>query len=204
MGFDENRFVHSIDEEFRCSICRDIVEDPIATQCEHIFCNICINEWIQKDTSCPVDRKPLNRSQLCEPSRFFRNFYSKLELKCEYESNGCGILCKIQDLKSHQNKCKFNPIVKYECDKGCGALICRIEEKNHNCFQFLKSHNLGFHRDINNLNNRVSELEECVKSLKIMLSTKCDEIIVLQQKIEILSTHCSSILRIMGLCLLDS
>jgi len=204
MGLDENRFVESVDDEFRCSICRDVIEDPIATQCEHVFCKTCINEWIQKESSCPVDRKTLNKSQLCEPSRFFRNFYSKLELKCEYESNGCDIFSKIEDLKSHQDKCKFNPSLKYECDKGCGALTSKIDEKNHNCLQFLKSDHFGFQRDIDNLTNRVLELEECVKNLQIVLSTKCDEIIALQRKIEILSAHSTSILRIIGLCLLYS
>ena len=142
MGFDEDRFTGEVDDDFRCSICRDIIEDPIASQCEHVFCKVCIVEWLQRELSCPVDREPLIRSQLCEPSRFFRNFYTKLVIKCEFASNGCKNNVKIEDLKSHQNKCQFNPIVKHECEKGCEALLTRNEMIRHNCVEYLKSINI--------------------------------------------------------------
>ncbi len=193
MGFDENRFEGEVDHDFRCSICRDIIEDPIASKCEHVFCKLCIYEWLQRESSCPVDRKSLNNSQLCEPSRFFRNFYSKLILKCEFESNGCQNSCKIEDLNSHQNKCKFNPIANNVCEKECDALMNISEAKNHNCVQYLKDINNKLKQDLEKSNKRESEHEELIRDLQILLSTQSDEINELKQKIYSKSSISSSI-----------
>lgn len=180
MGLDENRFSGDVDEDFRCPICQDIIEDPIASQCEHVFCKSCINQWLQSESSCPVDRKPLNVSLLCEPSRFFRNFYSKLVLKCDFESKGCEVIIKIEDLKTHHNKCQFNPIVKHECEKGCEALLTRNEKIIHNCVEYLKS---KLKEELKKANERQSEHEELVKDLQIIITRQSNEINELKKKI---------------------
>jgi len=202
MGYDENRFSGDVDDDYRCSICRDIIEDPIASQCEHVFCKICINEWLQTQSSCPVDRTPLNSSQLCEPSRFFRNPYSRLVLKCQFESNGCQITIQIEDLKTHQNKCKFNPSVKHLCENGCEALLNRNESIKHNCVHYLKSiiaqlkddliksnlreksTTLKLEAELEKSNRRESEHEELVRDLQITISMQSDQINELKQKVQ--------------------
>jgi E3 ubiquitin-protein ligase NRDP1 len=185
MGLDENRFNSEVDEEFRCSICRDIIEDPIATQCEHVFCKLCINKWLQKDFSCPVDRKPLNNSQLCEPNRFFRNFYLKLELKCEFESNGCKKFCKIEDLFNHQKKCKYNPIVEYECEKECGALLTMKDEASHNCVQYLKNLNFVQKKELTKMCERETLNNELLIDMRSIVSAQYQEINGLKLKSDI-------------------
>jgi hypothetical protein len=65
--------------------------------------------------------------------------YSKIKIKCGFESNGCQTVCKIEDFKSHEKSCKLNPIVKGLCDKQCGALISGDQYSHHNCVQHLKT-----------------------------------------------------------------
>ncbi len=57
MGIEENRFVNSIADDFKCSICLEVFDNPIMTaNCEHIFRKECINRWIGEHMCCPIDR----------------------------------------------------------------------------------------------------------------------------------------------------
>ena len=40
-----------------CPICLDTFKDPYSIGCSHLFCNICINKWLDEKDSCPVCRK---------------------------------------------------------------------------------------------------------------------------------------------------
>jgi len=43
-----------------CPICFDNpVNNPITLNCTHIFCEVCISEWLDKEKSCPVCRAPV-------------------------------------------------------------------------------------------------------------------------------------------------
>jgi hypothetical protein len=189
MGFDENRLIDKVDDELRCSVCHDILEDPTISQCEHLFCKLYINEWLEKESSCPIDRKHLRSSQLCSSDRFFRNFYSRLKLKCIFETNGCHNICRIEDLESHQNKCQFSPLSELDCDKGCGASMVRNKASNHNCVEYLKKIIENLMEEKEGLIRRESENEEVITILQTSLATKFDEINALNQKIKSLSIN---------------
>ncbi len=60
MGFEVARFNGEVDEELICPICSAVLEDPLqAPECEHAFCAECINEWLKRQRTCPVDRNPI-------------------------------------------------------------------------------------------------------------------------------------------------
>ena len=49
MGIDSELMDAKVDEEFICSICTEILENPVEIKdCEHIFCDECIRPWIQE------------------------------------------------------------------------------------------------------------------------------------------------------------
>jgi hypothetical protein len=76
-GYELSRFVQisqSEIEEYTCSICHDILRNPIVTNCcLQTFCELCINEWLETNNTCPYDRKQLDKSQLSRPPRFVNN-----------------------------------------------------------------------------------------------------------------------------------
>ncbi|CAG2108712.1 unnamed protein product, partial [Medioppia subpectinata] len=85
MGYDLSRFESEVDDELKCPICCSVLEEAVqAPDCEHTFCNDCINEWLQRQNNCPVDRQPLNSGDLKPAPRVLRNFLAKLDIKCEY------------------------------------------------------------------------------------------------------------------------
>ena len=64
MGYDIERFVDTVNEGLLCCICRDVLEEPLQSPCEHAFCATCIHAWLVAECTCPDDRRPLTTSQL--------------------------------------------------------------------------------------------------------------------------------------------
>ena len=47
-----------------CTICLDEFQHPIILTCKHVFCESCINEWLNKNTTCPICRTTIVNSGL--------------------------------------------------------------------------------------------------------------------------------------------
>lgn len=84
MGYDPIQFLSQVDDEFLCSICTLVIENPVQTICEHLFCNECILNWLDVTEACPVDGRPLTTKDLSDPNRVLRNMLNKLEIKCDF------------------------------------------------------------------------------------------------------------------------
>jgi hypothetical protein len=44
-------------DTFTCSICLQVCQEPVSTKCRHVFCEMCICNWLQRQRSCPVCRE---------------------------------------------------------------------------------------------------------------------------------------------------
>lgn len=84
MGYDLSRFTCEIDEEFLCSICTMVLESLLQSFCEHMFCHLCIKDWLTLDQRCPDHRISLTFDQLRAPGRVIRNLLNKLNIKCDF------------------------------------------------------------------------------------------------------------------------
>lgn len=114
MGYDVNRFESRVSDEFICTICTDVLEDPLVTpSCEHVFCGECIKSWLTKGPlkatpSCPNDRQPATVEALRSPLRSFRNLLYGQSIRCSYE--GCSEYVKLLNLADHEADCHYNPL----------------------------------------------------------------------------------------------
>ncbi|XP_065224870.1 E3 ubiquitin-protein ligase rnf8-A-like [Planococcus citri] len=52
-----------METELQCCICFDIYKHPCVTECEHIFCDKCLETWKNQNRTCPVCRTVLTRSE---------------------------------------------------------------------------------------------------------------------------------------------
>lgn len=108
MGYDVNRFQEDV-EDFLCPVCFDVLNDPIELKkCEHIFCRHCIVKWFHEHPTCPVDREQIKESHLRQTSRFFRQQYSRLKIRCQYVGKGCAELVPIVNITEHESICVHN------------------------------------------------------------------------------------------------
>jgi hypothetical protein len=47
-----------------CPVCFDNPTRPVTLNCQHIFCEVCIFEWLDKEQTCPVCRAQV---EFCSP-----------------------------------------------------------------------------------------------------------------------------------------
>ncbi|XP_068942734.1 E3 ubiquitin-protein ligase NRDP1-like isoform X3 [Petaurus breviceps papuanus] len=167
MGYDIERFVGYVNEGLLCSICQDVLKDPLQAPCEHAFCASCIHGWLVHHSSCPEDRQALNMSMLRPLYRYMRNDLNRLQLHCRNGEHGCEMVCSLESVEQHKRKCEYNWIsctntvqvercnlsghlaaCEYEsreCPRGCGYTVLKLEDVQHNCIAELRSE-LELHR----------------------------------------------------------
>ena len=121
MGYDLRRFNEAVDEELLCPICHAVLQDPLQIRsCEHAFCADCINEWLARSQSCPIDRSPIGEleDELISPPRILRNLLGRLEIECENAEHGCQLRVKLDCLEQHVLECEFSPKKAVACEHG--------------------------------------------------------------------------------------
>lgn len=75
-------------------------------RCEHSFCKNCINEWLDQQRSCPVDRQSVTSSELKPVPRILKNFLSRLLITCDFADLGCTVVVKLELLETHEKECE--------------------------------------------------------------------------------------------------
>jgi E3 ubiquitin-protein ligase RAD18 len=54
----------SVEQAFRCHVCKDFYSSPMLTSCSHTFCSLCIRRCLSVDGKCPLCRKTDQESRL--------------------------------------------------------------------------------------------------------------------------------------------
>ncbi|NXX84004.1 RNF41 ligase, partial [Urocolius indicus] len=164
MGYDIERFVGYVNEGLLCSICRDVLEDPLQAPCEHAFCTACIHGWLVHHSNCPEDRQMIDVSLLRPLYRYMRNDLNRLQLHCRNREYGCEMVCSLESIDRHERECEYSQIpcsnagcaarverrhldghlavCEYrsrECPNGCGYTILSAADAQHNCVAELRT-----------------------------------------------------------------
>ena len=59
-----HEYQKEIEKNEDCSVCLNVIRDPLALECQHNFCTDCINRWVCTNTSCPMCRTPIHSSTI--------------------------------------------------------------------------------------------------------------------------------------------
>lgn len=111
MGYPEEEFEHPdrISQVLKCQICMEVLENPqIVIVCEHIFCDHCIHDWLDRKLKCPVCRVPISidreRDVRAAPL-MIRQLISDLSMKCQ----NCDTVLPVDQMLNHKKTCKADP-----------------------------------------------------------------------------------------------
>ena len=124
-----------------------------APQCEHAFCSGCIQEWLTRQPSCPVDRNNITPNQLKPVPRITRNLLSRLYISCDNASFGCtGKIVHVQ-LFANQKK-KEHYFTSCWCkvdDQICFPTIVGVKTNSKSRYDFFFAEDVDIVRNPNNV-----------------------------------------------------
>ena len=144
-GYDEERFATTVNRNFICCICFNVLKDPVlCPRNQHCFCRGCITKYLENSQRCPTCNDELTEETLTEPSRIVKDYLNELNIHCVYHNRGCQEIPQLQHLDSHEATCGYTPAV---CtNQGCGETlnqrdiihheseVCKFrKEKCHSC-----------------------------------------------------------------------
>ena len=145
-GYDEERFVTTVNRNFLCLICFNVLRDPVMCSInQHCFCRSCITQHLQNSQRCPTCNDELTVQTLAEPPRILKDLINELNIHCVYNNRGCQEIIQLQQLDRHEKSCGFTPAV---CtNEGCGATVNKrdlIPHESEQCeYRKLKCHSCG-------------------------------------------------------------
>jgi len=86
-------FVERPPDDLFCPICLDVLEDPVTALCGHTFCAQCIARWMAAESTCPVDRQPIESVSALVPNGALAARVGALTIWCQYGCRWDGAHC---------------------------------------------------------------------------------------------------------------
>ena len=162
-GYDEARFAITVNQNFLCLICFNVLKEPVmCSRNQHCFCRACITKHLQNSQRCPTCADELTVETLAEPQRMVKDYLNELPIHCVHINRGCQEIVQLQNLDRHEATCGFTPAV---CtNQGCGATVNKrdlIHHESEQCeFRKLKCHSCGeTTKTLANLEKRIANVE---------------------------------------------
>lgn len=135
MGRDLEDFVHPerISAQLICPICTQVLENPVQTASEHLFCEEELLEWMTRSALCPVTKRTIDPAEIRRPGRVILNMLAELEVFCCNRARGCAWTGPQDLLEGHAVQCDHRPAEEWRKelarrDEQIEALEQRVEE----------------------------------------------------------------------------
>ena len=175
-GYDEERFASTVDRDFICSICCNVLKDPVlCPRNHHCFCRGCITKHLENYQRCPTCDDELTVETLAEPQRTIKRMLNESKIHCVYIDRGCQEIVQLQHLEQHEATCGFTPAV---CkNQGCGATVNQrdlIHHESEVCeFRKLKCHSCEeITKTLTNMEKRIANVEKNWLERRLLLPWK--------------------------------
>ena len=128
-GHHEDRFQTSVDKNFFCPICQEVLKDPVQCHNEHYFCKACITQHLKNSKTCPVCMEKVTEETLHKPSRIVTNYLDGLIINCDHSKRGCTELIELGRLEAHIRVCKYQPVT---CpNEKCAKIMSLADLEQH-------------------------------------------------------------------------
>ena len=166
-GYDEERFVTTINRNFLCLICFNVLKDPVlCPKNHHCFCRGCITKHLENSRRCPTCADELTEEALTEPHKMVKDYLNESKIRCVYHDRGCEEVVQLQHLDQHEDSCGFTPAVC--ANPGCGATVNKRDLTIHESelceYRKLKCHSCGeMTKTLADMERRMANLETNVQ-----------------------------------------
>ena len=174
-GYDEARFAITVNQNFLCLICFNVLKEPVmCSRNQHCFCRACITKHLQNSQRCPTCANELTVETLAEPQRMVKDYLNELPIHCVHINRGCQEIVQLQHLDRHEATCGFTPAV---CtNQGCGATVNKrdlIHHESEQCeFRKLKCHSCG------ETTKTLANMEKIIANMETNMATMETKIVV--------------------------
>ncbi len=168
-GYDDSRFEKAVDTHFHCSICYNVLKEPMMCRNnEHIFCRGCITEHLTVNShTCPECNEDLTVKTL-RKARLASNYLSELKIKCDYFNRGCQECIRLEELDSHVKNCGFAPV---KCsNEECQMVVNKRELIHHEStvceYRKVKCHNcVKIEQEVERVNEKMEGMKKQMEGL---------------------------------------
>lgn len=171
--YEVDKFDPPPDPDLICCICHSVLDTPRLSPCNHVFCKLCIETWLKRQDTCPTCRDMTLESDLRPVIPMVQNVLNRLNMICDYRSNGCDkkvmleyylnhiencdyqmLKCRFakcgqsflrKECKTHEDDCKYREV---KCNRDCGLMILFEDKSTHDCLTSLKKTIDGIHYNI--------------------------------------------------------
>lgn len=130
MGLPKRLFIDPPSDVI-CSICDEVFLDPKVLQCNHIFCNSCLQRRKSKTKSdtCVTCHAPFQNHSCKQPDEDFKLKLLQLNVICNYN---CGMKIILGNLPEHlKEECPAAPVICPNEVKGCKKKVKRCDLSKH-------------------------------------------------------------------------
>ena len=178
MGFELANFVEgqSVSRHLICSICHGVLENPVQTACEHLFCEDELIEWLCHKSSCPVCQAEIDPEDIVRAPRAIVGLINDLERYCDHAKYGCPWTGTSDAVVKHCTRCTFAPRE---------ALVEALEAAN-GALDEAKRSMADQDREIARLCRRTRELEASLAESKDDRDHRDDEMDHLRRRVRFL------------------
>ncbi|XP_067285683.1 RING finger protein 151 [Pseudorasbora parva] len=211
-GYEVEQFVDTPDDDLICVICRAVLRCPVRLKCNHVFCKECILQWMKRQVKCPCCRQPIDQNQMlvlfklsksigrlsvkcrnaqqgCRATFPLSNEYLHVS-NCPYEwqlcpHEGCGQQVLRKDAQTHDQSCSY---WRQLCPMGCGTLLVRKNQAQHNCYRELQQRYVAERRKQRaiaaNLRRKMQRMQSRMAQIRRQINLMCESLEVGDLEIE--------------------
>ena len=184
-GYDDSRFEKAVDDHFHCSICYNVLKEPMMCRNnEHLFCRDCITEHLNTNShTCPECNEDLTVETL-RRARVVSNVLSGLKIKCNYSHRGCQEYIRLEVLDSHVLNCGFAPV---KCsNEECEMIVNKREIIHHEStvceYRKVKCHNCE--KIEQNVEEMKEKMDGIIEEMKEKMEAMSEKLEGMETKIE--------------------
>lgn len=113
-------------KDMTCTICQELPLEPVITSCDHIFCNVCIEQSLEESPVCPNDRTPLTKEEIKSLSGMLRRVWTRIEVKCPH--HGCTWSETLGNYEAHAERCSCSSMPPISTKQEIANLNDQIRE----------------------------------------------------------------------------